>query len=330
MEIGIMKLITGSLIFIALLLSGCVTSGPTKPDDPYKVDNASAFKGKQKVAIGSFKISFVTFDKSSSKATGGMISSGSEYAKATLRAKLEGVDDKTFQKITDQAYQDFTNKLKQNGYTVIDRSAITNAKSYANMETVPNPHKQQESSFKSVTGGSRREATFSPTGLQLYHASSMGAAPRPVPHLIYSVAAEAGVPILNVHMRVHFAYFKGQTKNGDDKKATVNLGQVIRTEDGSRVTLAAGPKSTFSNPNGTIQLTWGKSTSTPYGVTKDATSSAQKAANTFSSVVGMFSGGSSSAKELIITADPEKYSTASLDVIGRTNNGFIHKMAKLR
>ncbi len=325
-----MKLITGSLISMVLVLSGCVSSGPTKPDDPYKVDNANAFEGKQKVAIGSFKISFVTFDKSSSKATGGMMSSGSEYAKVTLRAKLEGVDDKTFQKITDQAYKDFTNKLEKSGYTVIDRSAITNAKSYSEMETVPNPHKQQASSLKSVTGGSRREATFSPTGLPLYHASFMGSAPKSVPHLIYSVANESGVPILNVHMFVHFAYFQGQTQNGDDKKATVNLGQVVRTEDGSLVALAVGHSGTFSNPNGTIQLTWGESTTMPYGTTKDATSGAQKAANTFSSVVGMFSGGSSSAKELIITADPEKYSTAALDVIERTNGGFINKMAKLR
>ena len=118
--------------------------------------------------------------------------------------------------------------------------------------------------------------------------------------------------------------------DGDDKMATVNLGQVVRTEHGSIVNLAAGHGGTFSNPNATIQLTWGESSSMPYGTTKDGTSSGQKAANAFSSLMGMFSGGSSSAKEFIITADPDKYSTAALDVIGRTSDGFINKMVQLR
>ena len=317
-------------MMVSLALSGCLTTSvPQAPKDPYSVDNPKAFQGKNKVAIGSFKISFVTFDKSSAKAGGSMASADSGYAKLTLRAKLDGVDNATFQSITDRAYRDLIQQLQANGYTVVDRKSIESVKSYRSLKTVPNPD-VEEVRFKSITGGKRTESTFSPAGLPLYHKGEFGGAPLSIPFQIYSVASESGVPIINVHYLVHFAYFRGSVKNGDDKEARMSMGQAVQVQHGSVMGLAVGGRSTFSNPNGVVKLTWGEVNEVPYGTTAAATSGAQKAANAFSSAVGLLSGGSMVAKEFTITADPQKYSQAATDVIARVNKGFVGKMSRLK
>ena len=317
------------LLFTASLFGCMVTGGGNKkPNDPFEVTRPGSFKNQKQVAIGSFKVSFITFDKSSSKAQSSMASSDSGFAKLTLRAKLEGIDDNTFQQLTDFAYQDFIMQLKANGYEVVDREKIESAPSYAKLPTTASPFKVT-SSFKSVTGGSRESATFSPTGLPLYH---KGSDYEPAaPFEIYSVADESNVPILNVHYIVHFAYFQGKTDNsGNTKIAQMSMGQMVRMEYGSKLTLAVGPWSTFSNPNGDLNLTWGEVSDITYGETSDSTSGAQKAANAFSSVVGLFSGGSMSAREYLIQAKPGKYSAAVKDVVERTTSQFVKKMASLR
>jgi len=147
---------------------------------------------------------------------------------------------------------------------------------------------------------------------------------------MYTVAEESGIPVLNVHYLVHFAYFTGETEDGDDKQARISMGQHIRVEDGSLVGLAVGSSGTFNNPNGMIRLTWGELSEMPYGTTKEATSGSQKAANAFSGAIGMLSGGSMSAKEFTITADPAKYRAAAEEVLDRVNAGFVDKMANLK
>lgn len=318
------------LMSLAVLLIGCsaIGGGVKKPSDPFQVNNASAFKDKKQLAIGSFKVTFVTFDKSSSKAESSMASSDSKFAKVTLRAKLEGVDDQTFQQLTDFAYRDFADKLKENGYQLVDRSRIESSPAYSELPASTSPHRET-SSFKSITGGSRESVTFSPSGIPLYHS---GKSYQPAaPFEMYNVAEESGVPIVNVHYIVHFAYFRGDSNSSDKSKvARVQLGQVVRVEHGSQLALVVGHGGTFNNPNGNLDLTWGEASDMAYGETSDATSGGQKAANVFSNVVGMFSGSSMSAQEFLITAEPEKYQAAARDVIGRTSSQFVNKMVSLR
>lgn len=312
--------------FLNLIPSGA----PSKPDDTLRVSNPSAFQGKSELAIGSFKVTFVTFDKSSSTATAPMFSPDSGFAKMTLRAKLSGVDDVTFQQLTDFAYEDFKAQLKSQGYTIVDRARIESAPSYANLGTVPNPHKVV-SGMKMVTGGSRESATFAPTGLPLYHKGEFGTDPRPVPFGIHGVAQEAGIPVINAHYVVHFAFFTGSASTTRDvKMAKVTLGQTVRMEHGSQLELAVGHGGTFNNPNSNIIMTWGEASDQPYGTTSDATSDAQTAANAFSGVMGVFSGGSMSAREYLIEAEPEKYASAAKDVISRSTELFTDRMASLR
>jgi hypothetical protein len=321
---------TIGVLLLASTLFGCVatTGGAKKPADPFEVNNAKAFKGKQEVVIGSFKVSFITFDKSSSKATSSMASSDPSYAKMTLRAKLDGVTDATFQQITNDAYADFLTQLQASGYTLGERSRIESTPSYSKLPATTNPHKVT-SSFKSVTGGSRESATFAPTGLPLYH---KGNDYEPAaPFEMASVAGESGIPTLNVHYIVHFALFQGKTsRSSSSKSASMTMGQMVRMEHGSQLGFVAGGGSTFSNPNGNVKLTWGETSEMTFGETSDATSGAQEAANTFSSVVGLFSGSSASAREYLMMADPVKYSAAAKDVIHRTSGQFVQKLASLR
>lgn len=325
-KIAIVPLLGVLLAGNAQALFGINLGGePTKPADPLEVQDPNAMKGKSALAVGSFKVSFVTFDKSSATATSSMFSSDSGFAKMTLRSRLVGVDDQTFQAITDTAYQDFLQTLRANGYQVIDRARIESAPSYAKLGVTPNPHKET-SSFTAVTGGSREEATFSPTGLPLYHEGEFGAAPRPVPFQVHEIAQESGVSIINVHYLVHFAYFSGDTSNfGGTKTASMNMAQTVRVEHGSQMVLTSG-----WGDASTVALTWGNYSDKVYGTASEATSDAQTAANAFSSVMGVFSGGSMSAKEYNIDADPAKYAESANDVISQTNEQFVKKLASLR
>lgn len=328
-----------TLVTLAVLagLTACASMGGGSAAKAKAVDvtNGKAFGGKQDVAIGSFAVTFVTFDKSSAKAQSPMTSSDSGFAKATLRAKLDGIDDATFQALTDQAYADFTTKLRAAGYNVVDRGRLASAKAYGKLSPESSPRKTT-SSFKMVTGGSREDATFAPSGMPLYGFINDYVAS---PMAMYGIAEEAGVPALDVRYTVHFVYFGGSTSShanantgGRDYNAQVTLGQGVQVVGWglSSVDLAAGQSGTFNNPNGTIKLHDSIVSPEAFGETSDATSGAQKAANAFSAVVGVFSGGSMSAKELLITADPAKYSAAAHDVLGQANDRLVAAMSGLR
>ena len=157
-----------------------------------------------------------------------------------------------------------------------------------------------------------------------------------MPYNVYAAAKEIGMPIVNVNYTVHFVYFGSETDyksnahtdiKGAEYSAEVSMGQGIQVISGSNVEFARGLTSTFSHPNAKISIGAPVVVAGPYGSNEDATSGSQKAANVFSSVVGFFSGGSQSAKEINITADPQIYATNAKKALMGANQRITNALA---
>ena len=320
------------LLVLSLSLFGCAGIA-TKQAEPVVTDNAEAFAGKNRVILGDFRVSFVTFDKSSAKAESPMFSSERGYARSTLRAKLTGVPDSVMQQLTDAAYKDFEAKLKASGYTVVDRRVLAENADWQKMDKENSPVKTT-SSFKAWTGGSQESATFAPSGMALVERrTGTGGI---MPHYAYAAAEKLGIPILSVNYLVHFVYFGSETDyqsnvaydyKGAEYSAEVSAGQGIQVVPGSGIEFMSGSASTFSNPNGKVTVGAPVLVPGPFGRSEDATSGMQKAANAFSSVLGMVSGGSSSAKEINIKADPDVYAANAKKALLGANERLVSALA---
>ncbi|MBQ0796583.1 hypothetical protein [Zhongshania sp.] len=253
-----MKKIIFSAVILTLISACAGVGGSAKQVDPIAVTNTANFAGQNTVLIGEFSVTFVTFDKTSATAKSSMFSSDTGYASSAIRAKLEGVPDDVMQSITDAAYQDFTAQLRANGYTIGDESALKGNATWQKMKYDDSPRKTT-SSFKIVTGGSREDATFAPTGKKLLSKNIGGV----IPYQAYDAANQLQLPVINANYVVHFVYFGSETEyrsnaysdiKGAEYSAEVSVGQGIQVVPGSGINWMRGVTSTFSDPNGQILI----------------------------------------------------------------------------
>ncbi|MFT6578544.1 MAG: hypothetical protein ACJAW0_000982 [Zhongshania sp.] len=329
-----MKKIIFSAVILTLISACAGVGGSAKQVDPIAVTNTANFAGQNTVLIGEFSVTFVTFDKTSATAKSSMFSSDTGYASSAIRAKLEGVPDDVMQSITDAAYQDFTAQLRANGYTIGDESALKGNATWQKMKYDDSPRKTT-SSFKIVTGGSREDATFAPTGKKLLSKNIGGV----IPYQAYGAASELQLPVINANYVVHFVYFGSETEyrsnaysdiKGAEYSAEVSVGQGIQIVPGSGINWMRGATSTFSDPNGQILIQAPVVIPGAYGNSEDSTSGMQKAANVFSSVLGAVSGGSSSSKDINITANPSEYKVKASAALTEANKRVIGALAAAR
>lgn len=331
-----MKKIILSAVMLALITAcaGIGGGGSAKVVEPTAITNAKNFAGQNTVLIGEFSVTFVTFDKTSATAKSSMFSSDTGYASSAIRAKLAGVPDEVMQNITDAAYQDFTAGLRANGYTIGDESALTGNPTWQKIKYDDSPRKTT-SSFKMVTGGSREDATFAPTGKKLISKNIGGM----LPYQVYDAAGQLQLPIINANYVVHFVYFGSETEyrsnaysdiKGAEYSAEVSVGQGIQVVPGSGINWMRGVTSTFNDPNGQLLIQAPVVIPGAYGKSEDSTSGLQKAANVFSSVLGAVSGGSSSAKDINITANPNEYKAKASAALTEANKRLLGALAAAR
>ena len=324
-----------NLVFalLALALAGCVTSSGNSmapqastgflgmKSDDIKVDTPKAFAGKKDVVIGSFKVGFVTYNKASQKAGGGLM--GGMAGRATARTTLNGVNDAQMQKITDAAYADFTSMLKANGYNVVDRSTITNTSEYKKASVEKSPQRDAESVL--VMGSD--VTYFAPSGLPLHGKGFAFSNPMMA---FGTIGGKTGVPVLDVEYIVNFANadgYGGSFRNS----AAVNVGQGISVVSGSRVTALGGQGGTFSTDIGTVSLGQPVYSTEEFATVAEMTTGGEKAlgyaANAFSAVLG---GGTSISREYTVNADPGKYEAVSKSVLSQANKKLVGTMAANR
>jgi hypothetical protein len=345
------KLITISALTLALLTSACfggpsatnsVSKGKERSSglfgmskaDAVSVDNKEAFKAVDKVVIGSFKIGFATYKTDSAKAGGGL--SGGFGGKSTAKSTLVGVDDKTMQSITDQAYQQFVSDLKAKGYTIVDRKELLAHKTFADTKTYPTPY---EDSTGGLFGSNSKTKYFSPSAfgdkMHIFMGeigSTMGGFAFANPAVAaMEYARESGVKVLNVIYVVDYANAEGyggwaSTSSG------VEIGQGITiVPEFSRLSLIGNSGGTFSNGNGSIKLGQPLSSEKEFATVKNVNSEAYKAAEVAVNVIGVLGGvGSNSSREYEFTARPADYKLAAAEVTKQANDTFVNTLAGLK
>ena len=138
-----------TLLFTLALVTACASPGdPTGAEASKRgrVDskNTQNIADKKQVYIGDFRVSFILRDKDGTTAKNSMFdrrADKGDYAKSFMSARLTGVSEDVFQQITDQAYEDFRQRLAASGYTVLNRSGLEASKAWnkVSKEESPNP-----------------------------------------------------------------------------------------------------------------------------------------------------------------------------------------------
>ncbi|MAE34199.1 MAG: hypothetical protein CMH97_02895 [Oceanospirillaceae bacterium] len=328
-----MKTLAVPFIALTLAIGGCASMGGGEAEEKkieVVTDNLEKMEDSKEVYLGQFSVTFVVKDKASATSQSSMFSKDRAYAKAILKSELLGVPEETMQAITDEAYKSFVSKLKAQGYTIRNYSDLTSSKAWSGMDKLETPYQPSAvgSFFKGDQG---KTLTFTPAGTDLLVYKGYPSAPNPVaPYKLAELAGDLGYPILTANYRVHFANLSGQTDRSMDYNtgkrtysAEVSLGQAINVQPTSGITFVKGVSSTFSNKAGYAQLETPVIIGGAFGETEDTTSGAQKAANAFSSLLGMVSGGSSDVTEVTVNADPVVYARGVAQAIDLTNDEVL-------
>jgi hypothetical protein len=130
-------------------------------------DKADAIKGHTKVVIAEFGVEFYT-QRFATATAGGVAGSSS----SALVATLTGVSDASMQAITDQAYADTVNALKQAGFEVVDNHELLNNPIYQQLaKTYGTDSPYQLNDKELVKGETTISKIFAPTGQKAYFSS---------------------------------------------------------------------------------------------------------------------------------------------------------------
>ncbi len=336
-----MKYASALVISIALVLAGCASGGGAPgAGSKVQVNQPQTLASHKEIYIGDFRVTFLTQDKGSATANSPMFrGSGTDYAKATMRAKLTGVPQEVMQAITDQAFADFQADLRAKGYTVLSNDNLQNLDAWRNVGTTasPNPPFAEANGdtttqrvMQTLIGGdSERNITFAPSGMSLVSTTMAGLFPHN-----YAVAAEqSGKALVRAHYKVHFVYLGGETdhridylNNGKQTlSAEMTLGQGIQILPGAAIEFTVDQGGTFSK-SGSVSLIDPVAVGGAYGENLDTTSTATQVANAFSSAVGLLSGGSATSKEISVRANPAHYQTGVLKALDIANQRMINAL----
>ncbi|MCX4190133.1 hypothetical protein [Methylophaga sp. OBS3] len=301
-------------------------------NDAVEVTTPKAFAGKQTVVIGGFKVGFNDSKRLVNKASGGLLSRGTGGASKGL-VELQGVSPEVMQDITDKAYADFLSHLEKNGYTVVDRNTFVTHEAYKGTKEYEFPYKMDNSGFLSSYGTAMY---YSPTDIgskqpifagEIEGESGGFAFANPV-HAVSGYGESTGVSVIYVS---YFVDFAGKGGSEGMFSSSLKVGQLLSV-DKAMIGIASGQGGSFSNNMGTLALGQPVGSDIEFATIENTTSDVAVGLETTKNVVYTVTGlgGTNQTREFVFSADPMKYSAASMDALVRTNNTLMDKMTSLR
>lgn len=335
------KLLTACAM--ALVLSGCAVTasdevvsakketgafGTTKSD--LDVTSAKTFNGVEEVIIGGFVIGYDIESSAASHSGGGLMGrSNSASAKVTL----EGVDNATLQKITDQVYADFVADLKAKGYKVADRSALLSHPDFSKASAQENPYIDKSGGMLTAASETRY---FAPSGFgKIYNFSGTGKGvgfgdSNPAIGAAKFAEDKSSPRVLHVHYAVDFAHASGRG-GMFNRNSTLQVGQGLSVAAGSSLNIITGYRGSMLSNNGSIRLGQPVEAGKAFATIEDTTSDAYKATEVALNLVGAIAGGSGKqSRSFVVKADPAKFQSAALEALKKTNGTLIGKMHSLK
>lgn len=284
-------------------------------DGTVKIEKSKQFRGIEKVLVPHFALSFVVADQKSAVASTNRSNRFARKATSTTRARLAGLTDETMQAITNQAYADFIQSLKDNGIEVVQEDA-GEAQALARQTKMPmtrfvdGPAKNY-SAYRKAYNNNITDQTFSPTGTQLL-TPRIGNAP--IPYMYGASARELGVPVLVVDYVVTFGHIAAEAKEyygiagRGDAAASTSFSPGLQVMWSSDIKLFRSERKT-----GRLMIEKNAWTAEPF-----ATMEAND-----------WAGSSRTERDIVVTVDNALYQQAALDVIARaTDNLVTHMVAQ--
>lgn len=247
-------LVAAACLFSQISVAQLRIGGPNLKTANVHVDRGDMLKGQSTVALGAFRVIFVTTDGTDATANG-RTSDGTagQQAYSAVDGAIRGLTKPLAQKITDEIYADFLAQAKAAGYTIVDSQGLA-AKS-AGYKALPMTENFTEGRFgryvvpsgqmsaqlanddsKEVGRGSSK-GVFA--GFKAQHqATKKGEAEKGLPE----VSVEAGMPVWGVTIVVSFAKFKssGTSHFLSHAGAGMELGPTINGIDEENMPMATG------------------------------------------------------------------------------------------
>jgi hypothetical protein len=305
-----------------------------------KIERGGPLKGKSTLALGAFRVAFVTEDAANSESHG-MFSGGGSAARMT--SQLVGIDHALMQKITDEIYADFLKQAAAKGYTVIDSASLAKSSSaYGALPPMENFDEGRLGTFVIPTGQRSVELAADHSAKQDKGAVGFISAMKNVSksmataeaNKVFPVAAkDTNSTVVGVTIVVNFANFKGTSSSFGSSKATIAPGATIdgqNKEDISHATsIMAWDASTSTAPAGMAMVLLEGEIHSDVSIGEFGSHSAMKAGDHISNgIAALGAGGQVNKKASELTADPIAYETNVLLVAAQANDMMLSAIAK--
>ena len=277
------------------------------------VGDAKSVAGDATLMVPFFRIKFMkrTGDASSQSA---FMGSAKDRVSVSIKASLEGIEEETFQEITDLAYTDLLDQLREVGYQVLDKDDFLGSTAYQKYKkTYPNstgnytaavPQDMGYPGFKGMGNNGGR------------------------------LIADLKAGLLQVDYLLNFAAFgKSSSERFGTLSADLSVGQVAHVMGTLMAAQYEGAKCNSFNG------CWGKMSNLrlgqvtystqEFGTFVDAMSKGAKAAQGAAKALSALTGGSRSHRsKLALQADAEKYKTAALEALREANRRYVQALKR--
>lgn len=280
--------------------------------DDVIIERQASLKNINEVVIGSFAVGFNDSSVEQKSAKRSLMGGGSNWGgKASGKVRLEGVSDATKQAITDAAYNDFVNKLRTYGYTVRDRSALTSSGAYQSATKKTYPYVDDNSGFLSSYG---QTLFFQPTALGAEGLSIDGAFNQTGSKML-EFAKASNIAVVDATYIVDFVATGGHSSA---MSASIKVGQNLAVTDAN----IRFSKDGAAN----VKLGQPVESGQPFGTVINETTTTDLAVSEATNVARVLMGGRSSrSRNYVIQADPAKYQSQSIRILGEANGKMIAK-----
>jgi hypothetical protein len=293
-----------------------------------KVEKSEILKGRATLALGAFRVAFVTSD-SAVAVSHGAFSGGGSAAKMT--GELTGIDHATMQKIADEVYADFLKQAAAKGYTILDSAKVKDAS--AAYRAIPQTVNFADSRIGTLvipTGQFSVAIAADDSGKDSKGAGGFGssfhnlgaATARSEANKAFPLAAkDIGAPVLAVTIVVNFASFKGTSSSFGSSKASIAPGATIDGTNKNDIALNTSilawdaKSSEYINGMARVIVQGYIHSDAPIGKT---------------STYGKWGMINSSKKAAVLEADPELYEKGVLEVTAQASEMMIDAMQKER
>jgi len=306
------------------LAANAISFGKKDENATIKVDKPGALKGQTTIALGAFRVAFVTSDAAVSTSHGAFSNGGSS---AKMSGELSGIDHATMQKIADEVYADFLKQAGVHGYTILDSTKVAAASAtYRDVPQTVNfadsrigtlviPTGQRSVAIAADDSGkdSKGSAGFGSAFHNLGKATAKSDANKAFP----IAAKDVGAPVMAVTIVVNFASFKGTSSSFGSSKATIAPGATIDGTNKNDLAL------------NTSILAWDAKSCEYVGCMariylEGYIHSDAPIGNT--STYGKWSMQNSTKKTAILEADPDLYEKAVLEVTAQASEMMLNAM----